>query len=42
MFMKEHADLDGGQSLLKDCVTKKDYQAQEEVPMVAPPLPNKS
>ena len=41
-FLKKHADLDGELSGLKDCVTKKDLQVQEEVPMVARTIPNKT
>ena len=34
-FLKKHPEIDRELSLIKDCVTKEDLQAQEEAPIVA-------
>ena len=40
-FLKKHPEVDGVLSLIKDCVTKEDLQAQEEAPIVARPTRDK-
>ena len=40
-FMKKHPQVDRELSLIKDCVTKEDLQAQEEAPIVAQPIRDK-
>ena len=34
-FLKKHPEIDHELSLIKDCVTKEDLQAQEEAPIMA-------
>ena len=38
-LLKKHPEIDRELSLIKDCVTKEDLQAQEEAPIVAQPIP---
>ena len=40
-FLKKHAEIDKELSLIKDCVTKEDLQAQEEAPIVASSIQDK-
>ena len=40
-FLKKHPEVDRKLSLIKDCVSKEDLQAQEEVPIVARPIRDK-
>ena len=40
-FLKKHPEIDRELSLIKDCVTKEDLQAQEEAPIVAQPIRDK-
>ena len=40
-FLKKHPDIDRELSLIKDCVTKEDLQAQEEAPIVAESIRDK-
>ena len=37
-FLKKHPEFDRELSLIKDCVTKEDLQAQEEAPSLAQPI----
>ena len=37
-FLKKHPEVNRELSLIKDCVTKEDLQAQEEAPIVAQPI----
>ena len=37
-FLKKHPEVDRELSLIKDCVTKEDLQAQEEASIVAQPI----
>ena len=39
--LKKHPEIDKELSLIKDCVTKEDLQAQEEAPIVASSIPDK-
>ena len=40
-FLKKHPEIDRELSLIKDCVTKEDLQAQEEAQTVAQPIRDK-
>ena len=40
-FLKKHPEIDKELSLIKDCVTKEDLQAQEEAPIVAESIRDK-
>ena len=40
-FLKKNPEVDRELSLIRDCVTKEDLQAQEEAPMVAKPIGDK-
>ena len=40
-FLQKHPEVDREPSLIKDCVTKEDLQAQEDAPIVAQPIPDK-
>ena len=40
-FLKKHPEIDRELSLIKDCVTKEDLQAEEEAPIVAQPIRDK-
>ena len=40
-FLKKHPEIDKQLSLIKDCVTKEDLQAQEEAPIVASSISDK-
>ena len=40
-FLKKHPEIDRELSLIKDCVTKEDLQAQEEAPIVAESIGDK-
>ena len=39
--LKKHPEIDKELSLIKDCVTKEDLQAQEEAAIVASSIPDK-
>ena len=40
-FLKKHAEVDPELSLINDCVTKEDLQAQEEAPITVRPIQDK-
>ena len=40
-FLKKHPEVERELSLIKDCVTKEELQAQEEDPIVAQPIEDK-
>ena len=40
-FLKKHPEIDRELSLIKDCVTKEDLQAQEKAPIVAESIRDK-
>ena len=40
-FLKKHPEIDRELSLIKDCVTREDLQAQEEAPIAAESIRDK-